>query len=357
MTGHGIQQMEEYLERGENCTTELTEFKLNVHSTAADEPAALQEHIPPAEPLPFDVEANSSWPPFRLYIRPIPELTPTERPSLPSHTKSPVEYPVIGATPHADLDSRSAPFDSSYQNSPTILVSSSGPNRQEEASTQAPVDDSSLSGQSFSDLPSAQKLSTNLGHSQLTRSTCIPAASTNQDCRGDHVEASPAPIQEEERAPGDPSAADCSSGDLKSLRRQACRPRLILKHHLPPITKAVQQELNSAKRVLTTVNSLLVVAAFISGVQAQIIAISYKDNPGGLSIRLLKLFSFLGLYFDVIGTCWGVLHTLTVQRTAQKCETLLADIQTAKSDVQLVLQSRGPEDHATPAGRQRWTMN
>jgi hypothetical protein len=62
--------------------------------------------------------------------------------------------------------------------------------------------------------------------------------------------------------------------------------------------------------------------AFIAGVQAQVVASTYQNNDTRLQI-VANGFGFVGLALDVLGTSFGVLHALELQRSIRRTPELL----------------------------------
>ena len=62
-------------------------------------------------------------------------------------------------------------------------------------------------------------------------------------------------------------------------------------------------------------------AAFIAGIQTQVIALCIALPKSGLS-RTANVFAFVGLFLDVIGTATGVAHSLVLQHKIKEITTL-----------------------------------
>ncbi|KDR66725.1 hypothetical protein GALMADRAFT_147613 [Galerina marginata CBS 339.88] len=103
--------------------------------------------------------------------------------------------------------------------------------------------------------------------------------------------------------------------------------------HAKNWTEGIQKTIGDAKGIVDSVNALTTVAAFIGGVQSQIISSTLDDNKTPLEIAI-NFFAFLGLVLDVVGTFLGVL-TIILLRSVIKYQLTLVE---SATKVQLVLE-------------------
>ncbi|KAH9042580.1 hypothetical protein EDB85DRAFT_1915769 [Lactarius pseudohatsudake] len=84
--------------------------------------------------------------------------------------------------------------------------------------------------------------------------------------------------------------------------------------------KHLQKETEGNKTLLDTINALIAVGAFIAGVQAQLISVTYSSNDTALG-KATNWFGFVGLTLDLIGTSSSVTirrsHHLAVRLPGQ----------------------------------------
>jgi len=116
----------------------------------------------------------------------------------------------------------------------------------------------------------------------------------------------------------------------------------------------IQEDIDEDKGVVDTVNALIVVvghgnlqfiihqswftsqlqAAFIAGIQAQIITFTLTLPADSTVGRISNVFAFVGLMLDVIGTFLGVIHAVLLQRRIQDNTLLLNTTTHIKTDVE-----------------------
>ncbi|KAH9067930.1 hypothetical protein EDB87DRAFT_1678312 [Lactarius vividus] len=84
--------------------------------------------------------------------------------------------------------------------------------------------------------------------------------------------------------------------------------------------KHLQKETDGNKTLLDTINALIAVGAFIAGVQAQLISVTYA-NSNALG-KVTNWFSFVGLTLDLIGTGAGVVRALLLQQAIRRTHRL-----------------------------------
>jgi hypothetical protein len=119
----------------------------------------------------------------------------------------------------------------------------------------------------------------------------------------------------------------------------------------------LQEDIDEDKGVVDTVNALIVVvghgnlqfiinqslftynvylfqAAFIAGIQAQIITFTLTLPSDSTVGRISNVFAFVGLMLDVIGTFLGVIHAVLLQRRIQDNTLLLNATTLIKTDVE-----------------------
>ncbi|KAF8498864.1 hypothetical protein JB92DRAFT_3125167 [Gautieria morchelliformis] len=87
----------------------------------------------------------------------------------------------------------------------------------------------------------------------------------------------------------------------------------------------IQEGLGRNEGIRDSINSLIVVASFISGVQAQLIAFTYQSNHTGLQITT-NFFLFVGMTLDVIGAATGVVSIILVRQYVERSRSLLTHI-------------------------------
>ncbi|KAH8996624.1 hypothetical protein EDB92DRAFT_1508014 [Lactarius akahatsu] len=127
-----------------------------------------------------------------------------------------------------------------------------------------------------------------------------------------------------------------SQGDLGGpLHSEYSQIRARLGHPLPvhrtgmythpeaktPI-KHLQKEMEGHKTLLDTINALIAVGAFIAGVQAQLISVTYGSNDNALG-KATNWFGFVGLTLDLIGTSASVVRALLLQQTIRRSHRLV----------------------------------
>ncbi|KAH9072973.1 hypothetical protein EDB83DRAFT_149683 [Lactarius deliciosus] len=84
--------------------------------------------------------------------------------------------------------------------------------------------------------------------------------------------------------------------------------------------KHLQKETDGNKTLLDTINALIAVGAFIAGVQAQLISVTYS-NSNALG-KVTNWFGFVGLTLDLIGTGAGVVRALLLQQAIRRTHRL-----------------------------------
>ncbi|KAI9441322.1 hypothetical protein H4582DRAFT_1931829 [Lactarius indigo] len=85
--------------------------------------------------------------------------------------------------------------------------------------------------------------------------------------------------------------------------------------------KHLQKETDGNKTLLDTINALIAVGAFIAGVQAQLISVTYNSNSNALG-KATNWFGFVGLTLDLIGTGGGVVRALLLQQAIRRSHRL-----------------------------------
>ncbi|KAH9006493.1 hypothetical protein EDB86DRAFT_2824714 [Lactarius hatsudake] len=85
--------------------------------------------------------------------------------------------------------------------------------------------------------------------------------------------------------------------------------------------KHLQKEMEDHKTLLDTINALIAVGAFIAGVQAQLISVTYSSNDNALG-KVTNWFGFVGLTLDLIGTSASVVRALLLQQTIRRSHRL-----------------------------------
>ncbi|KAI9441321.1 hypothetical protein H4582DRAFT_2055272 [Lactarius indigo] len=83
--------------------------------------------------------------------------------------------------------------------------------------------------------------------------------------------------------------------------------------------KHLQKETEGNKTLLDTINALIAVGAFIAGVQAQLISVTYNSNSNALG-KATNWFGFVGLTLDLIGTSASVVRALLLQQTIRRSQ-------------------------------------
>jgi len=110
-------------------------------------------------------------------------------------------------------------------------------------------------------------------------------------------------------------------------------------------TTWTQHDIDSDKTIVDTVNALIAVAAFIAGVQGQIIFFSLSLDQTMLG-RATNVLGFVGLVLDVIGTFLGVIHAIILQRRIKGNTAVLSAITQTTNILQAIQKHR---DDATPS--------
>ncbi|KAH9067931.1 hypothetical protein EDB87DRAFT_1678313 [Lactarius vividus] len=103
--------------------------------------------------------------------------------------------------------------------------------------------------------------------------------------------------------------------------------------------KHLQKEIEGNKTLLDTVNALIAVVrtklgptpynssraqgAFITGIQAQLISVTYSSNDNALG-KATNWFGFVGLTLDLIGTSASVVRAVLLQQTIRRSHRLAA---------------------------------
>ncbi|KAH9177697.1 hypothetical protein EDB89DRAFT_1430818 [Lactarius sanguifluus] len=87
----------------------------------------------------------------------------------------------------------------------------------------------------------------------------------------------------------------------------------------------LQKEREGNKTLLDTINALIAVGAFIAGVQAQLISVTYSSNDNSLG-KATNWFGFVGLTLDLIGTSASVVRALLLQQTIRRIHRLAGHI-------------------------------
>ncbi|RDB20756.1 hypothetical protein Hypma_012301 [Hypsizygus marmoreus] len=153
----------------------------------------------------------------------------------------------------------------------------------------------------------------------------LPRVPENSELQA-YVEAhDPRPLQE-------PSLQALLQGFLKNADE---------KFHIPYYV--MRQEVDSGKEAVENINALIVVSAFIAGVQAQMISITYTSNATPLETAT-NVFAFLGLTLDIIGTSTGVLRTVLLQHTIRRTERVRESLDQLRARIE---QLKGREGEAT----------
>lgn len=87
-------------------------------------------------------------------------------------------------------------------------------------------------------------------------------------------------------------------------------------------TEVTNKELDLIKAHVDTVNSFIVVATFIAAVQGQIIALTFGVNDTSLQIFTNGI-GLIGLTFDILGACFGMLVAVILQGHIRRSNTWL----------------------------------
>ncbi|KAI0048064.1 hypothetical protein FA95DRAFT_1659286 [Auriscalpium vulgare] len=105
----------------------------------------------------------------------------------------------------------------------------------------------------------------------------------------------------------------------------------------------IQKEVDASRATVDTVNALIVVGAFIAGVQAQILSFTGGSNATALKAAA-NWFGFVGLTLDIIGAAAGVAHTIILQASMRQSQAMVqevtARIAQTKDDVRNLLMQR-----------------
>ncbi|KAH6903150.1 hypothetical protein BKA70DRAFT_1301700 [Coprinopsis sp. MPI-PUGE-AT-0042] len=76
----------------------------------------------------------------------------------------------------------------------------------------------------------------------------------------------------------------------------------------------VGNEVERQRRYSQALNSILIVGAFIAGVQGQLLSEMLRLDPASLTARTCNLISFLGLVLEIAGTFFGAVNARSVER-------------------------------------------
>ncbi|KAJ6514555.1 hypothetical protein DFH09DRAFT_258293 [Mycena vulgaris] len=99
-------------------------------------------------------------------------------------------------------------------------------------------------------------------------------------------------------------------------------------------TREVRQ-MNSIQLMNTNLNSLVIIATFLAGVQAQAISFSIDNNSTNLQTAANALF-FAGLFVDVLAGTIGIVGSVNLQRTCMLLEQRKASLAGLKEALQAV---------------------
>lgn len=83
----------------------------------------------------------------------------------------------------------------------------------------------------------------------------------------------------------------------------------------------LKKEVEAKEKTIKTMEALIIVGAFIAGVQAQVNASTLDKNDTNLQIAA-NGFGFVGLALDVLGTTFGVIHSRALQRSIRRVNEL-----------------------------------
>ncbi|PPR03066.1 hypothetical protein CVT26_004564 [Gymnopilus dilepis] len=103
-------------------------------------------------------------------------------------------------------------------------------------------------------------------------------------------------------------------------------------------SRQMQETTDADKGTIEAVNTLMVVAAFIAGVQAQVLAISI-NLPGSVLARITNILGFIGLVFEISGTSLGAIHAVFLQRRVRSGLRSVNEINEFKGDLDTILKA------------------
>ncbi|PPQ97343.1 hypothetical protein CVT26_006577 [Gymnopilus dilepis] len=102
--------------------------------------------------------------------------------------------------------------------------------------------------------------------------------------------------------------------------------------------RPIEQEVDRYRGIIDQLNTMTVVAVFIAGVQAQLLAISLGLPPSRI-VHLTNIFLFLGLCFEISGVAMGATHSLLLQNRIKSSNRSLSDYLQFRSDMVVVLKA------------------
>ncbi|KAH6891743.1 hypothetical protein BKA70DRAFT_1571888 [Coprinopsis sp. MPI-PUGE-AT-0042] len=100
----------------------------------------------------------------------------------------------------------------------------------------------------------------------------------------------------------------------------------------------VRREVERQGRYAQALNSILIVGAFIAGVQGQLLTEMLELDPTTLRARTCNLISFLGLVLEVTGTFFGAVNAVKLQFRAQRGTRALDCMEECKGSLNIVVK-------------------
>ncbi|KAH6891748.1 hypothetical protein BKA70DRAFT_1326007 [Coprinopsis sp. MPI-PUGE-AT-0042] len=100
----------------------------------------------------------------------------------------------------------------------------------------------------------------------------------------------------------------------------------------------VGNEVERQRRYSQALNSILIVGAFIAGVQGQLLSEMLRLDPASLTARTCNLISFLGLVLEIAGTFFGAVNAVKLQLRAQRGTRALDCMEGCKGSLKIVVK-------------------
>ncbi|KAH6903149.1 hypothetical protein BKA70DRAFT_1301696 [Coprinopsis sp. MPI-PUGE-AT-0042] len=100
----------------------------------------------------------------------------------------------------------------------------------------------------------------------------------------------------------------------------------------------VRREVERQGRYSQALNSILIVGAFIAGVQGQLLSVTLELDPNTVRARACNLISFLGLVTEIAGTFFGAVNAVKLQLKAQRGTRALDRMEECKGSMKFVMK-------------------
>ncbi|KAH6891747.1 hypothetical protein BKA70DRAFT_1326004 [Coprinopsis sp. MPI-PUGE-AT-0042] len=100
----------------------------------------------------------------------------------------------------------------------------------------------------------------------------------------------------------------------------------------------VRREVERQGRYSQALNSILIVGAFIAGVQGQLLSTTLELNPSTLRARASNLIGFVGLVAEIAGTFFGAVNAVKLQLRAQRGTRVLDHMEECKGNMKILVK-------------------